>query len=455
MHSPDHLCSLEKMAVGNPHPVVDDTESGAAGASTPSSLEEPLLPRTQSNTLHSSGFAGKETTNDAGPESMRGSWSVPLHRIKILSFVTGALVAVASQLILSQILWKPSHVTSSSSSSAAAVDGATNSTRSIVAFSLLWSFCTCVMIFGSMAVFVKCVCRSFFRNSNTTKALRSAAAEPKANEGRRSDLDGDLFQIEAHHIVGSLLSISFIWIVVDVCQSLSHSQPSSSYGGGGWGATARWGLPTLHQNFVYMAIAAAWYAVFVRCLTRAHSHDAEAEAASRPTGLMSTYQMIAATLGLISGLCSQFLLSFVLWRDHMSKPVVENVIAFSILWSVCSVFLTFVGCVSLRLLTLDEANRLSAERIFLRMESHFIFCSLIGICLAWILIDLIMDMREQIVPSVLMLAVSLLAFCGIVSCFPEEKCLADLQDLNDIQLTETTTTTPSNSDDDVPVIQIV
>lgn len=144
----------------------------------------------------------------------------------------------------------------------------------------------------------------------------------------------------------------------------------------------------------------------------------------------------------------------------MTKPVIENVVAFSMLWSVCSVVLTFVGCVSLRLLTLDETNRLSAERIFLRMESHFIFCSLIGICIAWILIDLIMDMQEQIVPSILMLVVSLLAFCGIVSCFPEEKCLEDLQDLNDIQLTETvtltaTTSTGTTAATGVPVIQIV
>jgi hypothetical protein len=417
------------------------------------SLEEPLIPRggrddrRSGDAEHAS--AEKKATSATSATATGGAcWTVPLGRIKLLSFVTGALIAVASQLLLGQLMWRPTHAAQSPSGAPVAYEGP-RSTREIVVFSLLWSFYTCVMIFGSLAVFVRCVCRFCLHRQ---RSEQSSSIKPKAGRNDSTqpsivDLDGDLFQIEAHHIVGSLLSISFIWILVDIYQSISKKQ--------------KWqnglGLPSLHQDVVYMVIAAAWYAIFVRCVMRKRS-DANAKDAGTTGqsggsgGLMSTYQMIAATLGLISGLCSQFLLSFVLWKEHMTKPVIENVVAFSLLWSVCSVILTFVGCVSLRLLTLDESSRVSAERIFLRMESHFIFCSLIGICMAWILIDLIMDMREQIVPSILMLAASLLAFCGIVACFPEDKCLADLQDL---ELIETASNSMSSDGDATPVIQIV
>jgi hypothetical protein len=421
--------------------------NGREELSSSSSLEEPLLPRGRGDRCSAEGnqVSAKNATTTTGGSC----WTVPLGRIKLLSLVTGALIAVASQLLLGQIMWKPAHA-AHNANSAAAVYETPRSTREIVVFSLLWSFFTCVMIFGSLAIFVRCICRFCLHHQRPSEhevkmGIHDSTAA--SNQPRIVDLDGDLFQIEAHHIVGSLLSISFIWILVDICQSISKKQ--------------KWqnglGLPSLHQDVVYMVIAAAWYAIFVRCIMRKSSNtkakDGDATGRSGSIGgLMSTYQMIAATLGLISGLCSQFLLSFVLWTDHMTKPVIENVVVFSLLWSVCSVILTFVGCVSLRLLTLDEASRISAERIFLRMESHFIFCSLIGICMAWILIDLIMDMREQIVPSILMLAASLLAFCGIVACFPEDKCLADLQDL---ELTETASTSVSSDGDTSPVIQVV
>lgn len=420
-------------------------------------LKEPLLPPPQKSTPTATKTSQTDNAVAATEAMVTGSWTVPLHRLKLLSFVTGSMVAVASQLLLSQLLWKPTHP---DDAAAAETTESPKSTREVVVFSLLWSFFTCVMIFGSMAVFVQCVGRYCFQHRVLRRVGRKQATpdapttgDKPTNNDEDADWDGDMFQIEAHHIVGSLLSISLIWIVVDIIQSVAKHSGSQTW----WILS----IPTLHQNAVYFLISAAWYAAFVRCVLQKKQHDKKATTASNGSagGLMSTYQMIAATLGLISGLCSQFLLSFVLWRDRMTTPIVENVVLFSVLWSLCSVVLTFFGCLSLRLLTLDETNRLTAERIFLRMESHFIFCSLIGICLAWILIDLIMDMREQIVPSILMLAVSLLAFCAIVACFPEDQCLVDLQQQQDdqmaaIQLT-TTTAAPAPTKPRREVIQQV
>jgi 1,4-dihydroxy-2-naphthoate octaprenyltransferase len=126
----------------------------------------------------------------------------------------------------------------------------------------------------------------------------------------------------------------------------------------------------------------------------------------------------------------------------MTVPVLSNVILFSVVWSLLTVLITFLGCVALRNLALDDDDyddaddtdsaakinskkqaAIDIERIHLRMESHYVFAALIGICGAWILMDLVLDMPQQILPSLVMLAVALTAFTGIIYCFPEDQCL--------------------------------
>lgn len=180
------------------------------------------------------------------------------------------------------------------------------------------------------------------------------------------------------------------------------------------------------HNFVVFALAIIGYCIFFRFMTRLTATENN-ESSDQVSAVLPTYQLVASTLGLIVGVCSQFLLSFVLWTDHMSKPIIDNVVIFSLLWSICTVLITFSGCLTLRFLTSDVSSPLTAERIFLRMESHYVFCSLIGICSAWILMDVVLGMSEQIAPSVVMLSVSLAAFRMILYCFPEEKCLEEIE----------------------------
>lgn len=334
-------------------------------SSTPSELEEPLLEKSTVEVP----VAKPVDNNVASPLENK---SVIL-RLKILSFVTGCLIACASQLILSQTLWDS--------------DILERPAQDVVVFSLLWSFWTC----GAVFLFMLGLIYGVFKFLNIKKDDKL--------------WDDCVFQMEAHLIVGALISISTAWIMLDVLQLRIPGH-------------------TTH-NIVVFSLAIVGYLIFFRCMTL--SSPSERASTDATANSLPTYQLVASTLGLIVGICSQFLLSFVLWTDHMAKPIIDNVVVFSLLWSVCTVVITFSGCLTLRFLTSDEINQLTAERIFLRMESHYVFCSLIGICAAWILMDVVLGMSEQIAPSIVMLTVSLAAFRVILYCFPEEKCLEEIE----------------------------
>lgn len=335
-------------------------------------LEEPLLNKESSMTTTTAThvpIAKPDETNAVSPLESKSL----LLRLKILSFVTGCLIACVSQLILSQTLWDS--------------DILDRPAQDVVVFSLLWSFWTCGAVFVIMLALIFGVYK--FLNIKRDDKL----------------WDDCVFQMEAHLIVGALISISTAWIMLDVLQLRVPGH-------------------TTH-NIVVFSLAIVGYLLFFRCMTMASAEDASS--ADQVAKVLPTYQLVASTLGLIVGICSQFLLSFVLWTDHMSKPIIDNVVVFSLLWSVLTVLITFSGCVTLRFLTCDEANQVTAERIFLRMESHYVFCSLIGICAAWILMDVVLGMSEQVYPSLVMLLVSLAAFRIILYCFPEEKCLEEIE----------------------------
>ena len=328
-------------------------------------LEEPLLEKFTEVPI------AKPTDNDDVVSPLDNK--TVLVRLKVLSFVTGCMIACASQLILSQTLWDS--------------DILERPSQDVLVFSLLWSFWTC----GAVFVFMLGLIYGVFRFLKINK-------EDKL-------WDDCVFQMEAHLIVGALISISTAWIMLDVLQLRIPGH-------------------TTH-NIVVFTVAIIGYLIFFRCMTL--SSSAERDSTDVVINALPTYQLVASTLGLIVGICSQFLLSFALWTDHMAEPIIKNVVLFSLLWSICTVVITFSGCLTLRFLTSDEVNQLSAERIFLRMESHYVFCSLIGICAAWILMDVVLGMSEQIAPSIVMLTVSLAAFRVILYCFPEEKCLEEIE----------------------------
>jgi hypothetical protein len=401
------------------------------------SMEEPLIP-VDSSFCNDNCNNSHDNDNDHEAVAITKSHDVvtflsPL-RLKTLSFATGCLVAFVSQYILSQWLWDDAVLQ--------------QSTTQVVLFSMVWSFWTCVLVFAAMLLLIQLVSRchhniSIYNNNNNSSSHQHFQ--------QQQHWDDMVFQMEAHHIVGSLLSISASWMLNHI---LSVSLRSAAI---------------VHHQVLIASFFLLPYGLFVRIMTTAVSRPVndtnddneltkqaaeQQQQQNKDDHLLSTYQLVAATLGLIMGVCSQFILSFFLWKRHMTEPIVDNVILFSLLWSLLTVLITFSGCSTLRFLIVTEEQPQAftgpgtgtdqpqqqhnpssgaavvswhAERVFLRMEAHYVFCSLIGICLAWILMDVAMHMVAQIVPSLIMLAVSLAVFWAILCCFPEEKCLQEMK----------------------------
>jgi hypothetical protein len=306
---------------------------------------------------------------------------VPMRSFKILSFVTGATVALILQWILSVFLWNESILT--------------KSTLQVVIFSLNWSFWTCLGVFSCMLVLVRLLQNRFCRS----------------NVNRPSFDDEAVFQIEAHFVVASLLAISFSWLLNDMW-TVQIIRPMQ-----------------IHPILTIFAAATA-YAIFFRYMVCQQQHSDNKELGSDEDDCdessgSSAYLLISATLGVVFGVSSQFLLTIFLWKDNMTIPMIDNVVFFSLVWSILTVLLTFVGCMSLRVLVGPGmvTKIRSAQRTLLRMEAVYISCSLVGICMAWIFIDVLAGMPEQIIPSMIMLLLSLVAFQIILRCFPEDQCI--------------------------------
>jgi hypothetical protein len=223
--------------------------------------------------------------------------------------------------------------------------------------------------------------------------------------------DEIIFQIEAHFVVSSLLAISFSWLLNDMW-TVQIIQPMQ-----------------IHPVLTIFAAATAYaiffrYMVTQRQLSDSKEQSYDEDELDQSSG-SSTYRLLAGTLGVVFGVSSQFLLSILLWKDNMTMPMIDNVVFFSFVWSFLTVLLTFVGCMSLRLLVVPRmvTSALSAQRTLLRMEAVYISSSLVGICMAWIFIDILAGMPEQIIPSMIMLLLSLVAFQIILRCFPEDQCI--------------------------------
>jgi len=350
--------------------------------------------------------------------------------LHVFSFVTGAWIAVLSQVLLSQTMWIK--------------DLMTSTTLHIVMFSLVWSFWTCVVVFCSMLWWGRLLGRRLNHWSEESSSSN--------NNHQNASLDTILFQMEAHHIVGALLSISALWMTVDIVQASDyHSKAASVY----QSMTGRQ-ASGLGQAVLWTALCVAgmllWYPLMACLLSRMSVHhdnkENDNDPSSQPdeqqsppvTGLRSTYHLIALTLGLITGLCSQFVLSFALWHQTWMTTM-EQIVVFSLTWSVATVIWTAIGCASLRWIvhegsdqhknndaTTTTTTTYSAERILFQMESRYIIGSLIGICLAWMVMDWVFQVREQILPCLLLLSLSLACFFVILACFPEDECFATLKD---------------------------
>lgn len=315
-----------------------------------------------------------------------------LARLKMLSFTAGSLIAVASQLILSIFMWS---------------DGVLERpVGGVLFFSLLWSFWTCVVIFAGLYLLMYCLENSY----------------------REMLQESDILQLEVYNVVGSLSSISLTWLVNDVLHVRNTFLADP-----------------VHQWIVVGACLSGYtlfciWMVIQSCQSsprreRGMLADSDDQGQS---SLLPAFRMVAGLLGIVSGACSQFFLAAVLWDATLQQPTIHSVIGFSFVWSIVTVAITTAVCASLKFAALqanvfdDEADEKikpashhKKQILQLRMEASFVSCTLIGICFAWIMMDVFMDMTEQILPSLALLAVSLTLFRLILICLPEEQCLQE------------------------------
>ena len=295
---------------------------------------------------------------------------------------SGAVVAVVSQLVLSQLLWTNDILSTE------------KSILDVLQFSLVWSFWTSVMIFASMLVVMRIL------------QLRYAAVF--------ADNDWNVFCVEVHHVLGALAAVSWTWLLKDFSTTIHQEE--------GWE----------RRPWMGAAMCLAVYGLFLVGMWCVSSNEEKTQEATKSLPHADTYnsnndgffahQLVASILGLLVGACSQFILANLLWNAVEQIPVLSNIVQFSLLWSVCTVTLTSAVCGALQCLISGS------KRLHLRMEAAYVSSTLIGICSAWIAMDVMWDMQEQIVPSVGLLVLSLVLFRVILYCFPEECCLEDDDD---------------------------
>jgi len=309
-------------------------------------------------------------------------------RLQQVSFLTGSFLAYLSQVLLCALLWNKRIL-------------AVSSTAEIVAFSLQWSFWTCLMVFVGMLGLIRVV-----------QKLHHPAAGALD--------DATVFHMEVYYVVGALLTVSAEWI----CQNVMRDADNASLANND-------SIQMLgpHPGFL-VAVAVPTYLLLAFGLLRqpsntsASNQSVDASAAAASTTVVPPYRLLAGLLGFVVGVSYQFFLSLLLWQGNDTRlrlPVVEDVIYFSLLWSGLTVTMTFCACLSLRLVVPPEQSGV----LLLRMEATYISCSLVGICVAWILIDLMSGMPEQVLPSMAMLVVSLGCFQLILRCFPEQSCITE------------------------------
>jgi putative flippase GtrA len=229
-----------------------------------------------------------------------------------------------------------------------------------------------------------------------------------------------IFQMKAHHVAGVLSAITLTWLFNDIFHIQNHflNNPKRQW---------------VVVGFIFFAA----YCLCVGCVRRLRGNT-EARKKEQTSILRPFHIMIATIAGLLAGACSQFLLvALFVWNDKQHRLSPSH---FFFVWIISTVLLVGAGCFSLRFLVEDKEENsynldwLQRQRVILRMEASYVSSTLVGIFIARICTDIFLDTTEQILPSLGMLVVSLVAFRAILCCFPEDKCIEEAREQEIVQL---------------------
>ena len=347
-------------------------------SSTNKDLHEPLL---------GDGSSPKQHADADVQDQVAVLSAVTFFRLKFLFALTGSLIAYLGQIALCILLWRD--------------DIYQRTRQQVLIFSLFWSFWTCVVFFVGLLALLRLVQK---------RLVVSPLSEPT------------LFWLEAFYVAGAQLTITATWLSKDLLQQgpvvlMSHPVTTT--------------LALLIPGYLWLARALLWKNPLPAEQQAVNLKNNDLPSNDNNSAL---YCWISACLGLAVGVGSQFILGMLLWKDHsMTEPVIHSVIYFSLFWSLCTVVMTFMACLSLRFLLPTDNNEIAnttegdastlLARLLLRMEATYISCTLVGICGAWMVIDCMIGLTDQVLPSMVMLGLSLLCFHLILRCFPEETCV--------------------------------
>ena len=154
---------------------------------------------------------------------------------------------------------------------------------------------------------------------------------------------------------------------------------------------------------------------------------------SSPSPMEWVIYGISSTLGLMVGMGTQMILSICLWNNahHIPYVIQSNVTIalFSLGWSAVTVMVTALACYGLRVGVFSgilphcmhrNVSRHYQSLLLVRMEAIYIGWTLTGICVGWIVLDVVHHMTSQIYVSLVLFALSLSAFACILYFIPDD-----------------------------------
>lgn len=137
--------------------------------------------------------------------------------------------------------------------------------------------------------------------------------------------------------------------------------------------------------------------------------------------------LLSSIMGLAVGFGSQFVLGSMRWNELFPSPHNSSIGLISFIWSTSTVISTFLGCQGLRMFKNSISDKRVAERTFLHVESYYFLGALIGVFFGWMMLDAMSGNDHQTLLSLCLLFFALVMFRTILCCFPEEKCLEEIE----------------------------
>ena len=393
--------------------------------------------------------------------SPRYVWTVP-------AFLLGSMIALASQFILQFIFYgintrfvQELLYTSSNETNL--------SLLKVLCFSIIWSFGTCVMVFlgmvSAMQIF-ETLCTAVPVSESATTKDTTVVSKPDDEEDEDTvNEEVTLFAMEISYVFGAIVAILLLWGVFDFGLSIYPPTLSSSshvmHTDHSYLAVVIRQSPLftvlLTMMITFLALSSATAVIHMvrhayhHCQTIHHGHqeavheDVEDVIKDEDRSVMRMtlsiapsptewfIYCVASTVGLMIGMGTQVLLSFLLWNNVSRIPYVIQsnftIALFSFGWSTITVMVTALACYVLRVFVFHCIVKNYMHRnlsvhyqslLVVRMEAMYIGWTLTGICVGWIILDVVHKMTSQIYISILLFILSLSSFGFILYYFPEE-----------------------------------